>query len=234
VSADEARFSLSGVELGIVVGLVWVFELVGGLVHAAMGGGTAITPMALAVGGLLGGVWTLAAVGGVLAWRLRAVLRPLCVSEPYPSPSSMAMALGVGLLGAGCALVLNELFATGESPMAQMASSLEGLLAISVVAMALPIVEEVYYRGVIFGALRRYVPAWSAIGVVTVWFAGVHAWQVAGDWVALPVIALMGLLWTVLRHRTGSLWPGIASHLVYNATLIAFAWVSRCAETVGG
>lgn len=183
-------------------------------------------PVALVATSLLDGGWTVCAVCVVLLVRLGAVLGPLRLVLPATPPMT-ALAVGGGLAGALVAAVLHELFATGDSTMARLSETTEGLAAITVIALALPVVEEIYYRGVLYGGLRSRLPASVAVGCVALWFGAVHASQVAGDWIALPVIAAMGLFWTVLRARSGSLWPGVISHLTYNGTLVVVAWIGR-------
>lgn len=218
-------------ELGLTIGLVWTFELFVGLVVVAVYGQQAeMDPLGILATSLVAGSWTLIAVAGVLYWRLGAVLAPLRL-RIKPGNGAMMLALVGGFLGAIMATVLHETFSTGDSMMARLSSTNSGLLAVSVIAIALPVVEEVYYRGLVFGALRSRLPGAGAIAIVSLWFAAVHASQVAGDWIALPIIAAMGLFWTVLRERTGSLWPGLVSHLLYNGTLIVSAWVTRLLET---
>ena len=198
----------------------------GVVVLAIYGEEPQLGPLPLVVTSLLDGAWIVLAMAGVLFWRLGAVLGPLRLGL-RPGWGTLGLAVGGGLFGAAVATALHELFSTGDSYMAQLSSTASGLLAITVIALALPVVEELYYRGLIYGALRSRLPAAAAVAVITVWFAAVHATQVAGDWIALPIIAAMGLLWTVLRARTDSLWPGIVSHLTYNGALVVAAWISR-------
>jgi membrane protease YdiL (CAAX protease family) len=232
-SIPSASAEARGIGLGellLIIGLVWAFELAMGVVLIGMyGEAPQLGPVPLVVTSLLDGGWTTLTLAAVLFWRLGAVLGPLRLGV-MPSGGVMGLALGGGLLGAAVASVMHALMSTGDSYMAQLSATQEGLAAITVIALALPVVEELYYRGVLYGALRSRLPAFAAIGVVTIWFAAVHATQVAGDWIALPIIAGMGLFWTVLRARTESLWPGLVSHLAYNGALVIVAWIGRFAD----
>jgi membrane protease YdiL (CAAX protease family) len=85
-------------------------------------------------------------------------------------------------------------------------------LLMVLIALAAPVLEEIAFRGFLYGALRRILPAWPAIAVTSVAFAMLHpAWS---DWAAVFVLAVaMGYL----RERTASLVPCIAMHCSLNS-----------------
>ena len=93
-----------------------------------------------------------------------------------------------------------------------------GLFALFAVFVA-PM-EEIYYRGFIYPMLRRYVGPVGAIFIVSIWFTGIHAFQLIGALSALVPIFMMALIWTCMREFTGSLWPSIVCHMTYNAGLM--------------
>lgn len=78
-----------------------------------------------------------------------------------------------------------------------------------------PVLEEIAFRGVLFGGLRRVFPAPMAIGFSAAIFASLH-----GTDPFLPVAAL-GVLLAWLYERTGSLKASCIVHGLHNvATLI--------------
>ncbi len=82
---------------------------------------------------------------------------------------------------------------------------------IALLGVAVPIGEEVYFRGVVYGGLRnRYGLGWGVLGS-TVFFSVVHRQVVH----FLP-IAVLGLVLALLYERTKSLLPSIAVHGVNN------------------
>lgn len=90
------------------------------------------------------------------------------------------------------------------------------LAASLVIAFLGPFFEEMFFRGFMFQAFRR---KWGGVAAgvwVSVIFAAMH-----GHWVAfLPIFALSAVL-CLLFHKTGSLAPGIALHVIHNfATLV--------------
>lgn len=89
------------------------------------------------------------------------------------------------------------------------------MLAFLTLVGVAPIVEEVFFRGYLYGKLRRAVPVWLAIVVTSAVFAAFHGqWNVAVDTFALSVVLCS------LREITGSIWAGILLHMLKNA--IAF------------
>jgi len=76
------------------------------------------------------------------------------------------------------------------------------------------IAEEVVFRGVIQGALEPRLTRFGAPIAAACIYAAAH---VASENPTLLALALvMGLVWGYLRALTGSLWPGIASHVLWD------------------
>lgn len=83
--------------------------------------------------------------------------------------------------------------------------------------LAVPLAEEMLYRGVVFSSLRRYGPVVAALGSSVV-FGLLHLSPVV-----IIVAFLLGLVNAVLVERTGSLWPAVASHVVFNVSALVLA-----------
>jgi membrane protease YdiL (CAAX protease family) len=109
-----------------------------------------------------------------------------------------------------------------EGPARELTDRADGaigvILLVLIVGIGAPIVEEVFYRGFLQGALlKRGLPPWVAIGVTSVLFGLSHV-----ELLQLPALVLFGLLAGVLAHRSGRLGPSIAAHLAFNmVTVIA-------------
>lgn len=86
--------------------------------------------------------------------------------------------------------------------------------------------EELMFRGVIFSALASRWPIWPAILVSSLLFGAIHSLNVFGTghlFIALMqsvAAALSGLFLVALRLRTGSLWPPVLFHTVWNFALL--------------
>lgn len=93
---------------------------------------------------------------------------------------------------------------------------LERMIGFFVFVVVAPIVEEIIFRGFLYGRLRQArMPMWPAAIIVSVLFGWMHGqWNVAVDTFILSMVACY------LREITGTIWPGVIIHMVKNA--IAF------------
>ncbi len=92
-------------------------------------------------------------------------------------------------------------------------------------AVIVAFVEELFFRGALFGALRR--GSSGAVSIVTTSVAFALAHPKPRDWAALFVIALaLG----EVRRQSGSIWPGVALHAAFNATTLLFVFITRPVE----
>jgi membrane protease YdiL (CAAX protease family) len=97
-----------------------------------------------------------------------------------------------------------------------------GLLAaipvVLLIAVAAPIAEEVFFRGMLFGGLRRRLSTLPAAAISALVFGGLHA---ATGITAVPPLIAFGFVLALLYERTGSLAPCIAAHALNNALALA-------------
>jgi len=84
-------------------------------------------------------------------------------------------------------------------------------------ALAAPIAEELYFRGLVLGRGAVHGPV-VAVAVQAVVFGAAHL--TLG---AFPVLTLYGLVFGVLRVRTRSIVPGAIAHGLNNGLALAFA-----------
>ncbi len=85
------------------------------------------------------------------------------------------------------------------------------LMFILVVVMA-PLVEELFYRGLLLGALRQRLPDSASIALSGLVFAAVHFQALQ-----FPGLLVFGLILGYLRVRYDRLGPAWAAHLSFNA-----------------
>lgn len=91
-----------------------------------------------------------------------------------------------------------------------------GLLGMMVMAGAVaPFAEELAFRGLLFGWLRERLRLATAIGLSGLAFAVLH-----GVLLLIPALTLIGIVLAVLYQRSGSLWPPIIAHGVFNAVMV--------------
>jgi membrane protease YdiL (CAAX protease family) len=90
------------------------------------------------------------------------------------------------------------------------------LLALLVTAVAAPICEEVFFRGMLFRLLRTRVPLWAAVLLSAMAFGLAHASPAVSP-ALLPTFIYMGIVLAVVYVRTGWLTNTILLHAASNA-----------------
>lgn len=94
-----------------------------------------------------------------------------------------------------------------------------------VVAVAAPVVEELLFRGMLYGALRRHMSWFMAALVSGLLFGAVH-----GVLAALP-LALFGIYLAALRQWSGSLTLPIVVHALHNTVVMGLVLFSGALGT---
>jgi uncharacterized protein len=87
------------------------------------------------------------------------------------------------------------------------------------IVAAAPISEEIFFRGFIFGGLRKrlsFIPA----ALIAAAIFGIFHYTGAGSAAVVPQLALLGLVLCWVYEETGSIYPTIAIHAANN--LLAF------------
>ena len=82
-----------------------------------------------------------------------------------------------------------------------------------------PPIEELVFRGVLFGGLRSsWGAAWSGV-VTTLLFVMLHGTEVVRFWPAVFGITAVAVATIWIRVRAGAIGPAVALHFAYNAAL---------------
>jgi membrane protease YdiL (CAAX protease family) len=89
------------------------------------------------------------------------------------------------------------------------------VLLVLIVGIGAPIVEEIFYRGLVQRSLIRRIGAWPGIVVTAAIFGAVHF-----QLFQLPALTLFGLVLGILAYRTGRLGPSIVAHMVFNMVTV--------------
>lgn len=104
-------------------------------------------------------------------------------------------------------------------------SLLAAVLMLLAVAVLVPFVEELFFRGALFTPLLRSGPALVAVWTTSVAFALAHAEP--RNWAPLFLVALV---LGELRRLGGSIWSGVALHAAFNAATLLFVFITRPVE----
>ncbi|MGH2862311.1 MAG: lysostaphin resistance A-like protein [Solirubrobacteraceae bacterium] len=98
----------------------------------------------------------------------------------------------------------------------QHLSPLGKAVAVVAVAVSAPVVEEIFFRGLLYRSLRNRLPVAQSALLAGALFGLVH---ITGyPLITLPVKAIFGVIACLLYERTGSLLPGIALHSFIDAS----------------
>lgn len=168
-----------------------------------------------------GGAVQLALMGGVLYWIVRGgpAARLLALRRPrsWGRAAGWMFVVLVGILALGA--LLNPLLHPGEEqglvPEEWRPEDAAPFAAnLGLTALAVPVVEELTFRGVGFSLLARYGRVVAIIGT-GILFGVAH-----GLVLALPILVAFGIGLAWLRSRAGSVFPGMILHGTFNAVAV--------------
>jgi membrane protease YdiL (CAAX protease family) len=141
-------------------------------------------------------------------------------------PGLLALGLLLGLSAQGPAQALESLvqhfFPPSEQALAERAAllwvdgPLRAVLLVLGAACIVPLAEELFFRGALYGALRRSYGAFWAATVSSLCFVLSHL-----SMTSWPALLFMAALLAHLRVVSGSLLPCIALHVGFNAVAVA-------------
>ncbi|HSN03097.1 MAG TPA: type II CAAX endopeptidase family protein [Acidimicrobiales bacterium] len=102
----------------------------------------------------------------------------------------------------------------GESP----TNASGWLILIVLTVVGAPLVEELYFRGLVQGAFSQRIGAIPSIFVTALIFSLVH---LTSEGLAAPLALFpMALILGYLRHKTGRLAAGMIAHATFNASIL--------------
>lgn len=146
--------------------------------------------------------------------------RPLAPRSFSRASATLACIFG----GVATALVV-ELFSAAAKTKTQLPieelfhSRGSVLMLMSLGILVAPLVEETIFRGYIYPVLARGVGVPAGIVITGILFGGMHAPQLWGGWSQIGLITLVGILFTYIRARTGTVLASYLFHLGYNSFL---------------
>lgn len=135
-------------------------------------------------------------------------------------PVAAGVAVGLFLTAAG--------HAVGLDPIDQRRLWAQGLSVWILVVVALPIAEEMNFRGVLYQTLANRAPLWQQALLNALLFAGAHTlvlWQLGGGWTGVMAMAgwlLAGFYFFWVRHHSGSVLIAAIAHGILNGLSLAY------------
>jgi sodium transport system permease protein len=92
------------------------------------------------------------------------------------------------------------------------------VIKVIVIGFLAGVCEEILFRGPIQCSMLRRIPAWAAILFTALLFAGMHL-----DVHGFPLRTLLGMLLGWIVWRTGSIYPAMLAHGLYDISSLAMA-----------
>ncbi len=224
--------------VGAFLGGTLLSGLLLGIAGAATGyrqGAHQSVPLAVTAFGLLG-LWA-GLVGGIILygrfWAQDSLRKDLGLYFKVPFDVAIGLVAGVGTQ-----LVLIPLLYFPfeqadptlrhrlEAPAKTDTAGVHGAWQISVLflllAVGAPVVEELFFRGLLMRSLTRWKGPLVGIGASAVVFGLAHF-----ELLQLPALLLFGLILGTLAYKTGRLGPGIVAHAAFNAVTVITLTVYR-------
>jgi uncharacterized protein len=158
-----------------------------------------------------------------LMLRRRRDSRAILLEKPKASAILSSLAIMIGCAGAinYWMILLTELgshvpwIQSSLDDYAELASSLSpaaGYIWLFLgVTVLVPVTEELLFRGIVQGELRKAMPEWVAIIIQALIFAAYHMQPIQISYVILP-----GLMLGFAYYWTRSIWVPIAMHIGFN------------------
>ncbi|MBQ3409836.1 CPBP family intramembrane metalloprotease [Candidatus Saccharibacteria bacterium] len=94
------------------------------------------------------------------------------------------------------------------------------IIAFIALAVITPIVEEIIFRGFLYGKIRARLPMLPSILIVSVLFGALH-----GQWNVAIGVFILSVLNCSLREITGTIYAGILTHMTMNGLAVFVKYV---------
>jgi membrane protease YdiL (CAAX protease family) len=97
------------------------------------------------------------------------------------------------------------------------------LLFMAMAVLVAPLVEETLFRGYLYPLFARSFGVAPGIILTGVLFGLMHGAQLGWTWALVAVLIFVGIVFTIVRARTGSVFASYLMHLGYNSLISLFA-----------
>jgi len=140
---------------------------------------------------------------------------------------TLACLVGGALLTVAIALLPPVLPDANQFPLENLFNSRAAAFAIGAFAVLVaPFMEEMIFRGILFGIFESQVGIRFAILMTAILFGGLHVPEYWGAWNHMFLIFLVGLVFSLARGRSGSLAPSVFLHVGYNGSMMIALFLS--------
>jgi len=100
------------------------------------------------------------------------------------------------------------------------------LLFVAMAVLVAPLVEETLFRGYLYPMFARSFGTTTAILVTGLLFGLMHGAQLGWTWGLVAMLTLVGIVFTLVRARTGTVLASFLMHLGYNSLISVIAIIT--------
>ncbi|MCC5951308.1 MAG: CPBP family intramembrane metalloprotease [Acidimicrobiia bacterium] len=131
-----------------------------------------------------------------------------------------------GVLGVGYSVLFDEETPTNTDIITSDASQIGlFLMLLVIIGIGTPIAEEVFFRGLVFGAFYQRFGTVGAVALSSLLFGAMHVFALVGEGpLAMLYIAVvtggLGVVFALLRLYTGRLAAPIVAHMIFNSVSV--------------
>jgi membrane protease YdiL (CAAX protease family) len=109
------------------------------------------------------------------------------------------------------------------------------LLFLLIAVTLAPVLEETIFRGYIYPVIARSLGVWTSIVVTGTLFGMLHAQQLWPAWGQIALLIVVGIVFTYVRSKTGTVVASFLMHVGYNGFLfVGFLIASRGLHNLTG
>ena len=100
------------------------------------------------------------------------------------------------------------------------------LMLLSLAVLVAPLMEELIFRGYLYGLLQRLWGENAAVLLSGFLFGAIHFYQLSPGYFQMVLICVVGIVFSAVRARTGTVVAAIAVHFGYNLALSLLYFLS--------
>lgn len=101
------------------------------------------------------------------------------------------------------------------------------LISSTIAAIFGPVIEEIFFRGVMYNAIKRKIGIFWGIFITSVLFSFLHTHAMTYFLVGFVPIAILGAVLAYLYEKTGSLIPSITLHILNNVGSVVMVFLFK-------
>lgn len=167
---------------------------------------------------------TLSLLRGHSFWRTLGWRKLIPINAEMPKNPLVYFFAGCGL-SLFVALLTASMKTPENTPMEELFKYRQtALLFVAMAVFVAPLVEETLFRGYLYPMFARSFGIGPAIVLTGILFGLMHGAQLGWTWGLVAMLTMVGIVLTLVRARTGTVFASFLMHLGYN-TLISVAAV---------